>query len=145
MRRALPKETSVDIAFLVARIVFVLLFLTSGLGHLIKADMMAGYTKSKGVPFPKLATIVSGLAMVVGSLSIVLGAWGDIGSLLIVLTMLGTAFMMHNFWTLKDPMAKQGDQTQFLKDLSLAAGALGFFVVFTANPGLTLTSSLLSF
>lgn len=145
MRSALPKENSVDIVFLVARIAFVILFVTSGLGHLLKADMMAGFTKSKGVPFPKLATIVSGLAMLVGSLSILLGAWGDIGSLFIVVTMLGTAFIMHNFWTLKDPMAKQGDQTQFLKDISLSAGALGFFLVFLGDPGLTLTSSLLPF
>ena len=45
---------------------------------------MAGYAKSVGVPAAKLSVIVSGVLMVVGSLSIILGIWGDLGSLLIV-------------------------------------------------------------
>jgi hypothetical protein len=42
--------------------------------------------------------------------------------------------MFHDFWTQTDPQARQMEQTQFLKDVSLAGGALGFFVLYASDP-----------
>jgi putative oxidoreductase len=52
---------------------------------------------------------------------------------------------MHPFWKESDEQAKMQEQVQFTKDLGLAGGALGLFVVFAAlgeELGLTISGSL---
>lgn len=131
-----------DAALLIGRILFVLIFFGSGLAHLTKTADMAGYAESRGVPSARLATVASGVLIVVGALMVLLGVWGDLGSLLLVLFLVPTAFLMHGFWKETDPMAKQMEMIQFNKDIALAGAALAFFWAFAHDPGLTLTSSL---
>lgn len=133
-----------DVVLLIARVLFVALFLGSSLGHLTKTDDMAGYAASRGVPMAKAATFGSGLLILVGGLSVLLGVWGDLGALLLVVFLLPTAVLMHAFWRETDPTAKQTEMVQFNKDLALAGAALTFFWAFSQNPGLTLTDSLFS-
>ncbi len=131
-----------DVALLIGRVLFVLLFFGSGLGHLTKTADMAGYAEARGVPSARLATLASGVLIVVGALMVLLGVWGDLGSLLLVLFLVPTAFLMHGFWRETDPMAKQMEMIQFNKDIALAGAALAFFWAFAHDPGLTVTSSL---
>ena len=134
-----------DVIALIGRILFALVFFGSAMGHLTQTEAMAGYAASKGVPSAKAATFGSGVLMVVGGLMLVLGVWADLGALLLVLFLLPTAFLMHNFWKETDPQAKQTEMIQFNKDISLAGGALMFFALY-AGPGselgLTLTGPL---
>ena len=37
--------------------------------------------------------------------------------------------MMHNFWTIQDAQAKQGEMINFFKNLALAGAALVIFVL----------------
>lgn len=106
---------------------------------------MAGYAGSRGVPMAKPATLATGVQILLGGLSVLLGVWGDLGALLLVVFLLSTAFLIHGFWGETDPMAKQMEMVQFNKDVGLAGAALAFFWVFSQEPGLTLTDSLFSF
>jgi len=119
-----------DVILLIARLLFVFLFIGSAFGHLTQATAMAGYAGAKGVPSPKLAVQASGVAMLVGGLSILLGIWGDLGALIIAVTMVVTAVMMHAFWKEADAQAKQMEMINFNKALSLAGGALAFYALF---------------
>jgi putative oxidoreductase len=120
-----------DVVLLVGRILFGLVFLGSAMGHLTQTDAMAGYAGSKGVPAARAATIVSGVVMVVGALLVILGWWGDLGALLLALFLIPTAFVMHAFWKETEPMEKQMEQIQFMKDLSLAGAALVLLWLFS--------------
>lgn len=133
-----------DIIVLIARILFAAIFIASGIGHLTQSEAMAGYAKSVGVPAAKLSVIVSGVLMVVGSLSVILGVWGDLGSLMILVAVAPIAFLMHRFWT-ADGEARMNEQIQFNKTISLAGGALALFALFVLVPelGLTVTGPLL--
>jgi uncharacterized membrane protein YphA (DoxX/SURF4 family) len=133
-----------DVVLLIARVLFVALFLGSALGHLTKSDDMAGYAASRGVPMARAATLASGVLILLGGLSVLLGVWGDLGALLLVAFLLPTAVLMHAFWRETDPTAKQTEMVQFNKDMALAGAALAFFWAFSQEPGLTLTGSLLS-
>ncbi len=136
-----------DIVILIGRIVFVSLFLSSAKGHLTKSKMMAGYTKSKGVPFPQFAVLASGVLLLVGALSILFGVWADIGALFLVAFLVPTALLMHPYWKETDPGAKAGDRAHFLKDISLAGASLMLFAFFAfagTSLGLTLTGSAFS-
>ncbi len=131
-----------DVVLLVGRILFVALFLASAMGHLTQSKAMGAYAGTKGVPSPVLATQVSGVLILLGGISVLLGLWGDLGSLLLVVFLLPTALLMHAFWKETEPMAKQMEMVQFNKDVALAGGALVLFWAFSQDPGLTITNSL---
>ncbi len=134
-----------DVLVLIGRILFSALFLNSAVGHLTKSEMMAGYSKSKGVPAARAAVIVSGVLLLLGGLSVLLGIWPDLGALLLVVFLLPTAVLMHAFWKETDPMARQGDMIHFLKDVGLAGAALMLFALFAYvgdDLGLTITGPL---
>jgi putative oxidoreductase len=133
-----------DVVLLIARVLFVALFLGSSIGHLTKTADMAGYAASRGVPMARVATLVSGVLILVGGLSVLLGVWGDLGALLLVVFLLPTAVMVHGFWRDTDPMVRYTEMVQFNKDTALAGAALAFFWAFSQDPGLTLTDSLFS-
>jgi putative oxidoreductase len=133
-----------DVVLLIGRVLFVALFLGSAVGHLTQTDAMAGYAASRGVKMARPATVVSGVMMVLGGLSVLLGVWGDLGALLLFLFLVPTAFLMHGFWRETDPTAKQTEMVQFNKDVALAGAALAFFWAFTQDPGLTITGPLFS-
>ncbi len=119
-----------DIIALIGRILFALLFLGSAFGHLANAGAMAPYAESKGLPAPKLGVQLSGAWLLAGGLFVLLGLWGDLGALMLFLFLLPAAFLFHNFWTVADPQAKQGEQAQFMKNIALAGAALLIFVAY---------------
>ena len=112
-----------DILALLARFLFSAIFIYSGFGHLTRTQMMAQYTAAKRVPAAKFFVIITGIMILFGGLSILLGAYVKIGALLIVIFLVPVALIMHNFWTLTDPMARGNDRAHFMKDISLAGAA----------------------
>ncbi len=133
-----------DVLVLIGRVVFSLIFFLSALNHLTKSDVLAGYVQSKGLPAGRFLTLASGVWLLVGSVLVILGVWGDLGALFLLVFLVLTAFLMHAFWKETDPMARQNEMTHFLKDLSLAGGSLVLFTLFasTSDLGLTLTGPL---
>lgn len=110
--------------FLIGRAVLGLYYLYSGLNHLTKHKMMTGYAQSMGVPTPGLAVVVTGLMLIAGGLSILLGAYVRVGLALIVIFLVPVAFKMHAFWKVQDPMMRGGQMANFMKNLALAASTL---------------------
>ncbi|WP_456428488.1 DoxX family protein [Rhodocaloribacter sp.] len=110
-------------AVLIGRILFSLPFILFGFNHLMKLDAISGYAASHGVPAPTFVTIVTGLMIIAGGLSVMLGYKAKIGAWLLVVFLIPVAFVMHNFWSVEDAM-KQNEMAHFLKDLALAGGAL---------------------
>ncbi|WP_159923873.1 MULTISPECIES: DoxX family protein [Nocardia] len=133
-----------DVVVLIGRVLFAVLFLTSTVGHFTQTEAMAGYARSKGVPMAKAAVLGSGVLFGLGGLSVLLGIWADLGSLLLVIALLPTAVVMHRFWQETDPQIKQAETTQFAKDLALAGAALMLFAFFAHvdELGLTVTRPL---
>ena len=134
-----------DAIQLIARILFVYLIIGSAVGHLTQTAAMAGYGESRGLPSAKLAVQISGVALALGGLSVLLGIWGDVGALGLAILLAITAVSMHGFWKESDPQARMNEMTQFSKDLALAGAALMLFAFFSFtgnNLGLTITGPL---
>ena len=130
----------------IGRVLFALIFINSGIGHLTKVEAMTGYATYKKVPAPKLAVIVSGLMILIGGIYVALGVYADLGSLLIAIFLIPTALLIHNFWTESDATAKMTARTGFLKDIALAGAALMIFVFIGrgADIGWHITSAFFS-
>ena len=109
---------------LVGRILFSLMFIMSGMGHLTKSAGMAQYAGAMGVPAPTLAVIITGIMLLLGGLSVILGYKVKVGTILLVVFLIPTTFMMHAFWGIEDPMQSQMQMGMFMKNLSMMGGAL---------------------
>jgi putative oxidoreductase len=110
--------------FLIGRLLLGGFFLYSGYNHFKGIAMMTGYVQSKGIPMPKIAVAFTGLLLLVGGFSIVLGIYPAIGAFSLALFLLPTTLMMHAFWKVEDPMARMGERINFTKNMALLGAAL---------------------
>lgn len=111
---------------LVARILFSLIFIFAAVGH-FKPEEIA-YAAAAGVPLAKLAVPASGLLSLAGGLSIALGYRAKLGGWALVVFLVPVTLMLHNFWSVTDPMLRQMQLAMFLKNVGLIGGALLFAV-----------------
>jgi len=118
------------IALLVGRVIVGCFCLMNGFNHFAQLNMMAGYSKSKGVPAPEVAVAGSGVLLFLGGLSLLLGYHPTIGAGLLVIFLLGVSFGIHNFWKVQDPQARMGEMTHFLKNMAI----LGLLLMTLAIP-----------
>jgi uncharacterized membrane protein YphA (DoxX/SURF4 family) len=118
---------TMDIVLIIGRVLFALLFISSGVSHLTKLEAMTGYAQYKKVPAAKFSVVLSGLMILIGGLYIAFGVYADLGALLIALFLIPTSFLMHAFWKETDATAKQNETVGFFKNLSLAGAALIIF------------------
>ena len=112
------------ILLLVGRLLFGGFFIASGINHFTSAGMMSGYAGSKGVPAPYLAVVGTGVLLVAGGVSVLLGLLPVLGLFLIIIFLVPTSVLMHNFWTVQDPQQRAAEQINFLKNLALTGAAL---------------------
>jgi putative oxidoreductase len=119
-----------DVVVLVGRILYVAIFLTSGVNHFRNVEPMSRYAQSKGIPAARWVVLVSGAVIVIGGLMVLLGVWADLGTLLIAAFLLSTAVLIHDFWRQSDETARTTERLQFLKDLSLAGASIMLFCLF---------------
>ncbi len=119
-----------NIAFLIGRVIAGSFCLMNGFNHFAQLNMMTGYAKSKGIPAPALAVGGSGVLLFLGGLSLLLGYHPTIGAALLVIFLLGASFGIHNFWTVQDRQAKQGEMVNFLKNMAI----LGLLLMTLAIP-----------
>lgn len=119
-----------EIAFLIGRIIAGGFFVMNGINHFKNLNMMAGYAKSKGTPAAALAVGGTGVLLLLGGLSLVLGFQPIVGAALLIVFLLVVSFQIHNYWAVQDPQAKMGEQVNFMKNMAL----LGALLMLTAIP-----------
>jgi len=85
---------------------------------------MAPYAASKGVPKPSLAVMASGIPLVIGGTSLLLGIKPRLGAAAIIGFLAGVSPIMHDFWRNEDPSERQSNMVNFMKNAALAGGAL---------------------
>lgn len=113
-----------NILFLIGRLVFGGFFVRSGIMHFKNLNGMAGYAASKGTPYPKAAVAGSGLLITLGGLGVILGIMPQLSLAMIVAFLIPVSFTMHDFWKIEDREHKMMQQTNFMKNIALAAAAL---------------------
>lgn len=114
-------------AFLLGRIIFGGYWIMSGVNHFTHLRTMAEYVKTRGVPSPEAAVAGSGVVLVCGGLSMLLGIYPTAGSLLLIAFLLAASFMIHKYWEMDTVHARQDEKINFDKNMALV-GALLMFV-----------------
>ena len=131
-----------EVLFLIGRVLFGLLFISSGLmAHLGEGGKQGReYARALGAPNPDLLVPLSGIVIIAGGLMIALGVWADLGALLVVGFLAGITPIMHAYWKVEDPQMKQIQSAMFFKNLALLGAALIIFYIY--NQGQDLDASL---
>lgn len=115
--------TVYDVLFLVGRLIFGLFWMKNGFDHLLNFKDMKGYARSKGVPIPGAAVILSGLMIIAGGFSILAGLYPVVGIILIGLFLIVISFFMHNYWALPKEQ-KMVQKVNFFKNMALFGATL---------------------
>jgi uncharacterized membrane protein YphA (DoxX/SURF4 family) len=142
------EKRTMNTVLLIGRILFAIMFVSGGLNHLTKAEAMTGYAGFKKVPAAKFSVLVSGVLLIAGGLSVILGVYADLGALVIAVLLVLMALKMHDFWAQADAQAKQTETIGFFKNISMAGGALIMFAIAAtegSDYGWALTESLWQF
>ena len=118
--------------FLAGRVLYGGFFLLAGIDHFRRVAMMAPYAAAKRIPAPRLSVLGSGVVLVLGGLSVLLGVRPTWGVLLLTVFLVPTSFLMHNYWTITDPAARQHDAVSFKKNIALLGAA--WMLLFIPQP-----------
>jgi len=107
---------------LTGRILYALIFIVSGFTHF--TDQSIKYAETQSVPTAPLAVPLSGIMAILGGISILIGLKAKWGAWLIVLFLIPVTLLMHNFWSVSDPMMRQMQLSMFMKNISMLGAAL---------------------
>jgi len=115
-----------SIAFLIGRIIFGGYWLMASFNHFKNLNYVSEYAKARGTPAPKVAVVGTGIILLLGGLSMLLGVYPAIGIVLLIIFLLGVSFQMHTFWKVADAQMKQIDMINFTKNMALVGALLMF-------------------
>jgi putative oxidoreductase len=115
--------------FLLGRLVFGGFFIYNGIHHLQKRKSMGQYAKSKNVPLAEAAVAATGVALIAGGASILLGVKPKLGAAAIAGFLAGVSPVMHDFWRVEEPSQRMNEMINFGKNMALIGGALALMGV----------------
>ncbi len=127
-----------DVVFLIGRILFGAIFVMSGMAAHFKRESVE-LARGYNAPAPELLVPLSGVAIIAGGLSVMLGIWADLGALVLIAFLVPIAFIMHAFWRESDEQMQQMQMAQFMKNISMAGGALIIFWAYNQGQDLPLS------
>ncbi len=113
---------------LVGRVLLASIFLLSGFAKLTDPAGAVGYMEAQGIPSAYALAIIAGLAEILGGLALLFGFLTRIGAFGLMLFLIPTTLIFHDFWTLEGMEAKT-QMVSFMKNL----GILGGLALLVAN------------
>jgi putative oxidoreductase len=122
-----PRST----AALVGRILIAAIFVTSGFAKLTDPAGAAGYMTHVGIPNADVLVYVAGVAELLGGLALIFGFLTRLAALGLILALIPTTLLFHNFWTMEGAEAKM-QMANFMKNLAIMGGLA---TVFAHGPG----------
>src|ERR1700735_4107727 len=108
--------------FLLGRLVFGGFFIYNGIHHLQERKSMGQYAKSKNVPLAEAAVTATGVALIAGGASILLGVKPKLGAAAIAGFLAGVSPVMHDFWQVEEPNQRMNEMINFGKNMALLGG-----------------------
>ena len=109
-------------ALLAGRQLFSAIFIIASARHFGPQTIDAA--AAHGVPLPGLLVPLSGIIALLGGLSVLLGFQTRLGAGLLIIFLVPVTLVMHNFWSVSDPMTHQLEMAMFMKNVTMLGGAL---------------------
>jgi len=107
---------------LIGRILFSIIFMYSSLSKFSSGFVYEA--AAKGIPMADILIPFSGILELVGALTILSGFMSRWGAWLIVIVLIPVSLIMHDFWTVSDPIRHELVLLTFMRNMGLIGGAL---------------------
>ena len=117
---------------LLARIMLAAIFLGSGINKLLNIQETVATMTKVGIPMPNLLVFGAIAFLLVGGLSVVLGLFTRVGTVLLMIFLVMATYYFHAFWSVPEDQFKT-QMIAFQKNLGLMGGLL---FLFANGPGL---------
>lgn len=119
------------VVFLLIRFALGGYFAWDGAKHLNAYDRehLIAYARRRSVPLPLLAVPVSGLILLLGGVSLVMGVFPAGGVALLAGFLVSSAFLMHPFWRAADAAPRAAERFRFWRNVTLAVATLALLFV----------------
>jgi uncharacterized membrane protein YphA (DoxX/SURF4 family) len=108
----------------IGQLIFGGYFVLMGLMHFMKTNMLAEMAKRKKVPAAKASVLVAGLLLLYGGFGIIFAAYIEWAVLALILFLVPSAFLMHNFWAIQESQDKMAQMMNFLRNMAFVGAAL---------------------
>jgi uncharacterized membrane protein YphA (DoxX/SURF4 family) len=115
-------------AFLMGRIIVGGFLLYNGVDHFVNRAMMTGITASKGIPYPEVAVLASGVLLLIAGVSFLLGWKPLVGITAATVFLIPVTITMHAFWN-EAGAARMADMANFAKNIALLGAAWMFAAI----------------
>ncbi|MCE9629581.1 MAG: DoxX family protein [Planctomycetia bacterium] len=109
---------------LLGRLMIAVVFASAVVNKVTQFSSTAAYMASEGVPNPKFALFGAIGLLLIGGLSLILGAWTRIGAIFLFVFLMAATFYFHDFWKFADAGQRQLQTIQFMKNLAIGGGLL---------------------
>ncbi len=109
---------------LLGRLMIAVVFVSAVVNKVTQFSSTAAYMASEGVPNPKFALFGAIGLLLIGGLSLILGAWTRIGAFFLFVFLMAATFYFHDFWKFADAGQRQLQTIQFMKNLAIGGGLL---------------------
>lgn len=113
-----------DSAFLAGRLLFGGGIAVMAINNFVDLDNVSEKIGEKGVIHPKAATIATTIPLLLSAVGIIAGIYPGIAAIYVILFMVGSTFVVHNFWSVEDPDDQDNEAFHFFKNIVILAGAL---------------------
>jgi uncharacterized membrane protein YphA (DoxX/SURF4 family) len=104
-------------------------FLYNGINHLKEHKSLAKYAETKNVPLADAAVAATGVVLMAGGVSILLGIKPKLGTAAIAGFLAGVSPVMHDFWRINEPKQRMNEMINFSKNMALLGSALALMGV----------------
>lgn len=116
---------------LIGRLCIAAIFIISGISKFLNFDHTVAYMESKGMTMIPLFLFGAALVEILGGLSLVFGYKTRLSATILLLYLIPTTVIFHNFWDLSGA-DRAAQQIEFLKNLAIFGGLL---YVLSSGPG----------
>ncbi len=114
-------------ALICGRVLFSLIFLISGINHLLHFSAGSAALAAKGFPLPTVSMAIAIALLLAGGICVISSYHVRFGAALLALFLIVATPVFHDFWTYQGAEAEQ-QQIHFLKNVAMLGGALAIFV-----------------
>ena len=124
-------QTIPKILAVLGRILLSAIFISSGYHKITGWEQTANYMAAKALPMVPVLLVGAILVEIVGGLSVVVGFKARIGAALLIVFLIPTTVIFHDFWAYEAPQ-QQDQLINFMKNLAILGG---LFQIAAVGPG----------
>ena len=96
-----------------------LFFVLNGINHLVNTTIYLEYSEKRGLMSPKLMVRISGVALIIGGISLATGFLQIYGIIGLSLFLVIASFTLHRFWLEKGTQMKLLEGMHFAKNMAI--------------------------